>query len=64
MLLRWEEHGGAVSGLRGGESRSAEALIAQQITGARPGLEQAFGDLALVHCGGHAGPGAHDPAAH
>ena len=42
---------------------AVEALIAQQVTGRRPGLEQVGGDLALVDRGGHDAPGADDPGA-
>jgi predicted acetyltransferase len=43
--------------LCGGECLAVEALVAQQVAGRRPGLEQVFGDLALVHRGGHIGYG-------
>jgi hypothetical protein len=58
-----DEHRGAAGGLSGGECLAVEALVAQQVAGRRPGLEQVFGDLALVDRGGHDAPGAHDPAA-
>ncbi len=58
-----DQHGGAAGGLGGSERLAVEALIAQQVTGRRPGVQQVFGDLALVDRGGHDVPGPDDPRA-
>jgi len=57
------QHRGAAGGLFHGERLAVEALVAQQVTWRSPGLRQAGGHVALVHCGGHDGPGPDDPRA-
>jgi hypothetical protein len=58
-----DEDRGAGGSLDGGKCPTGKALIAQQVTGRRSGLEQAVGDLALVYRGGHGAPGPDDPRA-
>jgi len=45
----WDEHGGAPGGLGGDERFAVEALVCQQVAWRRPGQEQVFRHLALVH---------------
>lgn len=51
------------AGLARSECPAAEALVRQQVTGRRAGLQQVRADLALVYCRGHDAPGPHDAAA-
>ena len=58
-----DQDGGAAGGLPGSECPAAEALVRQQVTRWRTGLQQVRAGLALVYCGGHDAPGPHDAAA-
>src|SRR5215469_4457146 len=59
----WQKYRGAAGLLFSGERLPGEALVHQQVSRWRPGVEQVRGDVALVDGGGHDAPGPHDAAA-